>query len=291
MAFISSLYVCATTETIDNDVTASNHPTETGLPTTDSIRKQPIVVSLKGKIVDYKMPNATTPADKIISMFKKWQSEGRKVVYVGQVGRITDLLIVNFKEDYNNKNNGGADFEMTLQQTKTAKKAYVATKPVVTKKEGGSSTSNKAKLKVGDKVDFAGGWVYGSSDAKKTKTKRNSSKCVITKISTLKNATHIYHVKSIDGRLVYGWVDANRVRKTTTVATKESNAGTQQVTSPNKKVIYHKVKLGDTLYKLVNNTYRSYNLSITKIVNDNPALKVRPKYTLLIGEKLKLTLN
>ena len=90
MAFISSLYVCATTETIDNDVTASNHPTETGLPTTDSIRKQPIVVSLKGKIVDYKMPNATTPADKIISMFKKWQSEGRKVVYVGQVGRITD---------------------------------------------------------------------------------------------------------------------------------------------------------------------------------------------------------
>ena len=290
MGYISNIYVCAEQESIDNDVNATSHPRESGLATTDSIRKQPIVVSLKGKIVDY----GNSTAEQVITKLKSFQDKGTLVVYTGAVGRITNLLIVNFHEDYTNKVNGGASFEMTLQQIKTAKSAYVATKPAVVTKTEKTTSTKTAIWKVGDKVNFKGGNVYVASDSTFAKSIRGASTVKITKISSLVNAKHIYHVISTDGRNVYGWVDATTLYKTTTVGTTTSNAGKQQTswsglsTSSKKNIICHTVKKNESLYTLINKTYKQYNLSIDTLLKYNPNLKNRADrgYYLSKGEQI-----
>ena len=229
MALINNNYVLVTEEGIDRTAETTSHPTEEGLPISDTVRIQPITVSLTGKIVDTDNAKAGT----IVNELKALQKEGSLITYVGQVGTITNLQIQDFTTNYNNKNYGGADFDMTLKEVRIAKKAYVKTKTTTTIKE----TKKSNNFKVGDLVWFLGGYVYVSSDAAKHSAKRGKSYCKLTKISALKKRKHIYHLVSRDcaygsPNYVYGWVDASRVSATTkTISKKSSSGGTQQTKS------------------------------------------------------------
>lgn len=280
-------YIFCETESVDNQVETSNHPTETGVPLSDTVHSNPVVLNLSGKIVNTDKATATA----IITKIKTWQKGGRTLTYSGQAGVFENMQVQSFTTDYNNKNYGGADFDMTLKEIRIAKTAYV--KPLSTPSKEKTVVSKPKGISVGDTVIFTGGKVYVSSDAKKAAATRGQSTCKVTKIATQSWAIHKYHLKSTDGRLVFGWVDAACIKTEGAYAKAYSNGGTQQTQSASNNVIYHKVKSGDTVLKLVNTTYKKYNLSVTEVINANPqAFSVKGKATtLIVGAKLKLTIK
>lgn len=286
MALINNIYVLVEKEDLDNDVETVTHPTESGFPTSDSIRKNPIILNISGKIAN--TDNLTT--EETVAKINKLKNDGSIIKYVGQCGTKNNMQIQSFKETYSHKNYGGADFSMTLKEIKVAKSAYVApteTLPAV------ESTSKNFKL--GDKVKFAGGYVYVSSVAKVFASKRGSSVCKLTKISKLSNAKHIYHLISTDckwgsSHYVYGWVDADKVSAIPSKTAGSTNGGTQQVQETIKDVIFHIVKKGETIWGLVNKTYKSKNYSVSKVIEDNPSAFSTPNKatTLQIGTRIML---
>lgn len=276
MALINNIYIFVESEDFNNQVDTTSHPTETGLPISDTIRKQPVEVSLSGKIVN----NDKLTTKETITKIKALQNAGSLVKYVGQAGTFKNLQIQSFSETYTNKNYGGADFSMNLKEVRVAKSAYVKPVKIIVQVNG---------IVEGQKVKFLGGNVYASSAARTVMSVRGQSVCKVTKIATQSYAKHKFHLISIDGRLVYGWVDASNVSTTLTTVSSSSNGGTQQVNGSNKKIISHTVKPGESLYKLVNNTYRSRNLSITEIINSNPKAFVNADpSTLKAGARLIL---
>lgn len=285
MALINNIYVLAEKEDLDNDVETKTHPVESSeIPTASGIKKQPISLNISGKIVD----NDNLTAQQTIAKLKKLQKDGSLIKYIGQCGTLNNLQIQSFKDSYSHKNYGGADFTMTLVEIRITKSAYVApTKVTVTSKQ----------MKVGDTVRFAGGYVYVSSDARYFAARRGSSTCKLTKISSLPNAKHIYHLISKDckfgsGNYVYGWVDADKVSAiSTTTIPSATNGGTQQIKEAKQRnVIYHTVKKGETIWGLVNRTYKGKGFTVNKVIQDNPNAFSKPNKatTLKIGARLKL---
>lgn len=284
MALINNIYVLVKTENVRNDVETVSHPTESGMPVSDTIRKKPIIIDLTGVIANTDEVTAKTAISKI----KALQKSGSIIKYVGQAGTYTNLQIQSFNEDYTNKNYGGAGFDMTLKEIKTAKSAYVKTSSSQEKPD--EIVSTKKTFSVGDIVIFAGGYVYVSSDATKAAANRGKSTCKLTGISTLPKAKHIYHLISTDGKKVYGWVDASKVSAKSSTTKGSSNGGTQQVQSKGKSAVYHTVKKGETIYKLVNVTYKGKGFSVSKTINNNPNAFSRKgdAKTLIVGARLRM---
>ncbi|MDL2295156.1 M23 family metallopeptidase, partial [Ruminococcaceae bacterium OttesenSCG-928-D13] len=65
------------------------------------------------------------------------------------------------------------------------------------------------QVTVGSVVQFAGGGVYGTSEAAKATVIQKAVKCVVTAIA--EGAAHPYHCISQDKGGVYGWVDADSI--------------------------------------------------------------------------------
>ena len=284
MALINNIYVLAEKEDLDKEVETVTHPTESGYPTSSSVRKSPISLSISGKIA--KTDSLT--AKQIVEKIEKLQNDGSLIKYVGACGTKNNLQIQTFNKSYHNKNNDGADFSMTLKEIKTVKSAYTATKKL-------SFSTGKITFSVGDTVLFMGGDVYVSSDATKSSGRRGKSTCKLTKISTLANAKHIYHLISQDckygsSNYVYGWVDADKIRHISSKTASQTNGGLQQIQATHRTEIYHTVKKGETIWGLCNNTYKSYGFSVAKVIKDNPKAFSTPNKatTLQIGAKIKL---
>ena len=275
MALINNIYVLAEEESVENNVDTTSHPTESGIPLSDTVREKPIVISISGVIADTEKVSAKTAINKL----KNLQNKGSLIKYVGKAGTFSNLQIQSFHEGYNNKS--GVAFDMSLKEIKTAESAYV--KPKTTK-------SKKGTLDVGDTVLFLGGYVYVSSDASKHSAKRGKSTCKLTKISTLPNAKHKYHLISTDGRLVYGWVDKAKIQTIESSTSNESSGGTQQINETKKPLKHHTVKKGQTIWGLVNEVYLSDNYSVSQIMADNPTAFSRAgdATTLKVGSRLVL---
>ncbi|MGI6607611.1 MAG: hypothetical protein ACOX1F_01335 [Erysipelotrichaceae bacterium] len=66
-------------------------------------------------------------------------------------------------------------------------------------------------LNVGDIVIFKGGKVYSSSQSGKYASRKPQSRCKVTHVA--RNAAHPYHLVSLDGKKVYGWVNVKDIEK------------------------------------------------------------------------------
>jgi len=86
-------------------------------------------------------------------------------------------------------------------------KAYYNT--TVGSENASAGNASAGAIAIGDTVAFLGGSVYASSAATIAVSKRERSSCKVTVISA--NAKHPYHLVSVDGAGVYGWVDASSV--------------------------------------------------------------------------------
>lgn len=284
MALINNIYVLVEEESISNNVETVSHPTESGMPTSDMIRRKPIEISLSGVIANTDSMSAKTAIAKI----KELQKSGSLIKYIGQAGTFKNLQIQSFDDSYTNKNFGGAAFDMSLVEIKTAKSAYVKPK---------TTTVQKKEISVGDLVTFLGGAVYVDSFAlRAAATRTGGSKCKLTKISNHKSAKHIYHLISQDckygsSKYVYGWVDAKNVQGASSTTSNSSNGGTQQVQGEEKDVEYYTTKAGDCIYNIVNVKYKGKGYKVNKVIYDNPnafTVKNDPT-TLKIGYRLKLS--
>ena len=282
MATLNGLPIFVEKESVDYEIESTDHPTEKGLPLTSSVQKQPVKLSLSGRIV----PTQNYKAKDIKSKITKLQNEGSLITYKGR-NTIKNLQIQTFDCEYSNKTWGGFEYSMELKETRIAKSSYTKKKKTNTKKK--QVKKNSPTLKTGATVVFKGGGVYVSSDAKKAAATKGRSTCKITNINTKSGAIHQYHLVSKDGKGVYGWVDKKNIEGCGSSSTSaKSNSGTQQVKNGKSKAVYHTVKKGDTVYNLVNKNYKSLGKSVKWVISNNPKAfgrKNDPR-TLIVGKKL-----
>lgn len=283
MAILNGLYIHVTDEVLTGDVETTSHPVESGIPTTDTVRAKPIIISLSGKIVDY----GTTTASQVITKLNSLRDSGSLIEYHGR-NVVTSLQIRAFETKHPNTNNGGADFSMELVQTRIAKSAYVPKKESTV--EQTTAAIKNPTIEVGSIVVFKGGSVYSSSDAKKAAATRNRSTCKVTIINTKSWAIHPYHLISTDGQKVYGWVDKKDIEGTAETSTSgNTNAGTQQVSTGTSTKVYHTVKKGDTIWGLATQCYKDVDgCTVTTLVRNNPSAFSQKgnAATLQVGAKL-----
>lgn len=281
MAILNGMYIHVVDESMEREVGATSHPVEEGIPTTDTVKAKELTISLNGKIVDYD----SMKASEVLAKLRAWQEAGTLILYQGR-NVASSMQIRSFETDHPNTNSGGADFSMVLKQVRIAKSAYVPKKESTQKKE--TAAKKNVTITVGSKVVFKGGPVYVSSDAKKAAATRGRSTCKVTIISTESWSVHQYHLISEDGGKVYGWVDKANIEGVEATSTSgKTNAGTQQVKSTtNKKAtstptstkeeypVYHKVKSGDTVYKLVSQ-YSYLGKSVSWVISNSPGAFTR----------------
>lgn len=280
MALLNNIYIFVTDEQMNRGIDSTTHPVEQGIEISSTIRNKPLTISLSGKIVDV----GDTKASEIISKIDNLRKKGSLIKYVGR-NIASNMQIQSFNSTHPNTNAGGADFDMELKEVRIAKSAYNTQK-------SSSKTTEKKKnpdLSVGSIVVFTGGNVYISSDAKNPAKKRGRSTCKITKINTKSWAIHPYHLISTDGKMVYGWVDKSNIEGVSADSTAaKTNGGTQQTQNGSGTKVYHTVKKGDTVWTLVNTTYKQYNVSCDTVIKNNPHAFSKPgdARTLQIGKKL-----
>lgn len=284
MALLNNLYIFVENESVRKSINSTTHRVEKGLPITSTIQKEPVELSLQGKIVTNSKYDAKTTRDKI----EKLKNGGSLIKYKGRVS-LNNMQIQSFDAEYTNKTWGGFDFTMTLKQVRIAKPSYQKKSSSKSQKAKKATKKNNPVLKVGATVIFKGGNVYVSSDAKKPSAKRGRSTCKITKIATASWSVHKYHLISKDGKKVYGWVDKSNIEGVQSISTgTKKSSGTKQVNSGKGKAVYHVVKKGNTVYNLVNKNYKSLGKSVSWVISNNPkafSRKNDPK-TLKIGVKL-----
>lgn len=121
----------------------------------------------------------------------------------------------------------------------------------------------------------------------------------MTKIGTASWSVHKYHLISTDGGMVYGWVDRSNIDGCVSTGTSgTTNAGTQQIKSNKTSAttgnatgkmypVYHKVKSGDTVYKLVVQ-YSYLGKSVGWVISNSPNAFSKPgnATTLKVGAYL-----
>ncbi len=286
MALINNYYIHVVDEKVETSVESSTHPVESGIVITDTVKPNPKTIDISGMIVDagfYK-------ASEIISALEKLMRSGSLVKYSGR-NIASNMQIQSFNHSHPNTVFGGCEFDITLKEVRFAQPSYKA--PV----DSGSqetetkvpTTPNQETIEVGSTVIFKGGSVYISSDAKKATVTRNRSTCKVEKISTASWSIHQYCLKSTDVGMVYGWCDKAdiEVRSDTTVKAITAQ-GTKQISNGDGEAVYHTVKQGNTVYGLVNGSYKSLGTSVQWVVDNNPTCfsKKGDPTTLKIGSKL-----
>lgn len=75
----------------------------------------------------------------------------------------------------------------------------------------GTASGAACAIKVGDIVQFKGGSVYASAGAAQESAKKGSSRCNVTAVQA--GGKHPYHLISLDGKGVYGWIDSANMTK------------------------------------------------------------------------------
>lgn len=121
MALINNNPVFVESEDVSNTTEISEHPVEKGAAISDHSQKQPVQLSISGKIVNH----GSKKAADIVASIERLQKNGSLITYVGR-NTLTNLLIQDFQKTYVHTNWGGCDFSMTLKEVRIAKTAFVA---------------------------------------------------------------------------------------------------------------------------------------------------------------------
>ena len=222
MALLNDIYIFVQDESLDRQTQSATHPVEKGIDITDHAKREPLRLSISGKIV----MREGIPAFETLAQIEKLQNLGSLITYVGR-NYCANMQIQSFRSDHPNTNKGGLDFDMDLVEIRVAKSAYVQANEI----EPNNTTREMpppAEIKVGSIVTFLGGSVFVSSGASNPAANRGRSQCEVTIINS---SAHPLHCISIDGQMVYGWVDRANIEVADGASSLAgtANGGLQQV--------------------------------------------------------------
>ncbi len=133
MALINNIWVHVIDENVSREIESTDHPTETGIDITDNIKRQPVTLSISGKIVDTDNLKSHEALAKLYSL----QINGSLITYSGR-NLLKNMQIQSFNSSHPNTNAGGLDFDMELKEVRIASSSYSET-------SDGSSESVKIK--------------------------------------------------------------------------------------------------------------------------------------------------
>ncbi len=174
----NTVYVFVKDESLTSDVEISTHPVEQGINITDTVKKKAPILSISGKIVAYTAVEKDKPIivagdsvmkiagftiaggsrasvtlqkkvspSHVMSALKTMKDRGELITYEGR-NFCKNMQIKSFSTSHPNTTNGGADFEMELQECRIALNAYVAPKLGESNvKNGGNQQVNKGENK------------------------------------------------------------------------------------------------------------------------------------------------
>lgn len=198
MALINNIYVHITDEKVGRNIKSTDHPTEKGIDITDNVKREPVTLSISGKIVD----TDTLKSHEALAKLYALENNGSLITYSGR-NIIKNMQIQSFNSTHPNTNAGGLDFDMELKEVRIAQNSY-------------STNKESGKTKATEK------------------------------------------------------------------------AGTQQVSKGSSNAVYHTVKKGDTVWKLVNINYKELGSTVQWVIDNSPNAfsKKGDATTLKVGAKL-----
>lgn len=176
--------------------------------------KTPITLEEESVIIEAqeKYDNLPLEAQEKVKTFEKLQDYKNQIqVLKDKQAALEVIEMINaLDNNYNEKAIKAArdGYEkLTLQQKELVTNLFILEENEVRLIKMVTNTN----LNVGDIVTFKGGNVYYSSTSKSPTHNRPESRCKVTRVA--RNAKHPYHLVSLDGKRVYGWVDVKDIEK------------------------------------------------------------------------------
>ncbi|TQR21795.1 LysM peptidoglycan-binding domain-containing protein [Psychrobacillus vulpis] len=121
MAKINGIQIHVEKESLQNDVELPSHPVEKGINLTDHVEREPVVLSISGKLI---RPDNTS-LETLIGRLSTIETKGTAIVYEGR--RIYhNLMIAAFSYDADSKIMNGFNFSMKLKEVRFAAPSYVS---------------------------------------------------------------------------------------------------------------------------------------------------------------------
>lgn len=157
MALLNNYYIFVKDESLKRGVSVTKHPIEKGLDITDNVKREPVVISIKGEIVGQ---NAAQVLEKLTAIHQK----GEYVKYIGR-NILGNAIITDFDTDHPNTIWGGCAFTMTIEEIRIATKPLIVRRVSVKKQvtqSSNSSAGRKYTVKRGDTLWAIAKKYYGS---------------------------------------------------------------------------------------------------------------------------------
>lgn len=118
MAYINQyyLFVNGDGESTNRSISISDHPVEEGMVITDNVRREPLEISISGKIVG-------SDAETVKTNLESLMNQGIYVKYIGKE-ILSNAVILSFNTSRDIKVDGGMIFDMTIREIRVAQSAY-----------------------------------------------------------------------------------------------------------------------------------------------------------------------
>lgn len=137
MALINNIYIHVTDEKVGRTIKSTDHSTEKGIDITDNVKREPVTLSISGKIVD----TDTLKSHEALAKLYDLQIKGSLITYSGR-NILKNMMIQSFNSTHPYTNAGGLDFDMELKEVRIAQNSY-------SEKSTESSSKTKAEEKAG----------------------------------------------------------------------------------------------------------------------------------------------
>lgn len=118
MAYINQyyLFVDGEGESTNRNVSISDHPVEEGMVITDNVRREPLEISISGKLVG-------SDAETVKTNLESLMNQGSYVKYIGKE-ILSNAVILSFNTSRDVTVDGGMIFDMTIREIRVAQSAY-----------------------------------------------------------------------------------------------------------------------------------------------------------------------